>query len=116
MLRRAVKKCPYDWAPLLAPVLQAYRSSIFEATGFTPHRLTFGREMSLPVDFGTPLPEPVRNLHSFAIDLADQLEWAYRLSRKVIGLGHKRAQVRHNERVVQKQFVPDALVRVVRHG
>ena len=58
MLRRAVQKRPYDWEPLLSPVLQAYRSTISEATGFTPYRLTFGREMRLPIDLGTPLSEP----------------------------------------------------------
>ena len=41
---------------LLSSVLQAYRSTIFEATGFTPYRLTFGREMRLPSDIGTSLP------------------------------------------------------------
>ena len=49
---------PYDWEPLLSPVLQAYRSIISEATGFTPYRLTFGHEMRLPINLGTPLPEP----------------------------------------------------------
>jgi len=74
MLRRAVQKRPYDWEPLLAPVLQAYRSSVSQATGFTPHRLAFGREMRLPVDFGTPLPEPPRDVRTYANDLAEDLE------------------------------------------
>ena len=62
MLRRAVQKRPYDWEPLLSPLLQAYRSTIFKATGFTPYRLTFGREMRLPIDLGTPSPEPQRDI------------------------------------------------------
>ena len=72
--------------------------------------------MRLPVDFGTPLHEPPRNVHSFANDLVDQLDWAYSLAPEVIGLGHKRAKVRYNERVVQTQFVPGALVLVIRYG
>ena len=52
MLRRAVQRRPYDWESLLAPLLQSYRSSVSVATGFTPHRLVFGREMRLPVDLG----------------------------------------------------------------
>ena len=58
MLRRAVQRRPYDWEPLLPAVLQAYRSTPSESTGFTPYRLVFGREMRLPIDIGTPLPEP----------------------------------------------------------
>ena len=74
MLRRAVQRQPYDWEPLLAPVLQSYRSSVSEATGFTPHRLAFGREMCLPVDFGSPLPEPPSDVRTFAAELAEDLE------------------------------------------
>ena len=74
MLRRAVQRRPNDWEPLLAPVLQSYRSSVSEATGFTPHRFVFGREMRLPVDLGSPLPEPSRDVRTFATELAEDLE------------------------------------------
>ena len=74
MLRRAEQKRPFDWEPLLAPVLPSYRSTISEATGFKPYRLVFGREMRLPVDVGTPLPEPPRDVRTFAADLAEDLE------------------------------------------
>ena len=69
MVRRAVQRKPYDWESLLAPVLQAYRSSVSEATGFTPYRLAFGREMRLPVDLGTPLPKPPRDVRTLAAEL-----------------------------------------------
>ena len=72
-MRRAVHRKPYDWESLLAPVLQAYRSSVSEATGFTPYRLAFGRETRLPVDLGTPLPEPPRDLRTLAAELAEDL-------------------------------------------
>ena len=76
MLRRAVQKRPFDWEPFLPPVLQAYRSSVSEATGFTPHQLAFGREMRLPIDIGTPLPEPPRDTRTLAVDITDDLKWA----------------------------------------
>ena len=116
MLRRAVQKRPYDWEPLLPAVLQAYRSTPSEATGFTPSRLVFGREMRLPVDIGTPLPEPPRDIRTYANILTEDLEWAYRVAREVTGLQHRRAEIRYNERVVQKQFQPGALVRVFQRG
>ena len=81
MLRRAVQKLPYDWEPLLAPVLQAYRSTILESTSFTPYRLAFGREMLLPIDFGEPLPEPPRYIRTLAIEIAEDLEWCYRIAK-----------------------------------
>ena len=56
-LRRAVKKRPHDWEQLLSAVLQTYRFTPSETTGFTPSRLVVEREMRLPVDIGTPLPE-----------------------------------------------------------
>ena len=65
MLRRAIPKRPYDGEPLLPAVLQAYRSTPPEVTGFTPHFLAFGSEMRLPVHLGSPLPEPPRNIPSY---------------------------------------------------
>ena len=115
MLRRAVLKRPYDWEPLLPTVLQAYRSSITESTGFTPFRLAFGREMRLPIDLGSPTPDPPREIRTFAAELAEDLEWSYRVAREVIGLGHRRAESRYNERVVSKQYKPGVLVRVLVH-
>ena len=116
MQRRTVLKRPFDWKPLLAPVLQSYRSTISEATGFTPYRLVFWREMRLPVDVGTPLPEPPRDVQTFAADLAKNLEWSYKVAREVIGHGHRRAESRYNERVVDRAYPPDSLVRVLLHA
>lgn len=50
MLHRAVKHRQYDWEPIFATMLQAYKPSIIKSTGITPLRLGFGREMHLPVD------------------------------------------------------------------
>ena len=106
----------YDWEPLLAPVLQSYRLSVSEATGFTPHRLAFGREMRLPVDLGSPLPEPPRDVRTFAAELAENLEWFYKVAREMIGHGHKHAESRYNERVVEHAYQPGCLVRVLQHA
>ena len=116
MLCRAVQRRPYDWEPLLAPVLQSYRSSVSEATGFMPHRLAFGREMRLPVDLGSPLPEPPHDVRIFAVELAEDLKWSYKVAREIIGHGHKRAESRYNERVVEHAYQPGCLVRVLQHA
>ena len=50
-----------DWADLLPAVMMAYRSSVF-----SPYRLMFGEECTLPIDVGLPcqdpdLPDPITN-------------------------------------------------------
>ena len=74
MLRSALRKRPYDWEPLLPAVLQAYRSTPSELTGFTPSRLVFKREMRLLVDIGTPLPEPPRDIRTYTNIRSEVLE------------------------------------------
>lgn len=39
-----------NWDSLLPFVMMAYRSSVNATTGFTPHKVLFGREMVLPID------------------------------------------------------------------
>ena len=73
MLRRAVQQRRYDWEPLLPAVLQAYRSTPSEANGFTPNRLALGREMQLPIDVWTSLPEQPRDIRTFAHHLVEYL-------------------------------------------
>ena len=75
-------------------MLQSYCSTVSEATGFTPYRLAFGREMRLPVDIGTPLPEPPRDVRTFSADLATNLKWSYKVARDVIGHEHRRTDSR----------------------
>ena len=54
-----------DWDDLLPAVMMAYRSSVQESTGFSPYRLMFGEECTLPMDVGLPrrdqdLPDPIK--------------------------------------------------------
>ena len=116
MLRRAVQRRIYDWEPPLPAVLQAYRSTPSESTGFTPHQLVFGREMRLPIDIGTPLPEPPRDIRTFANSLVEDLEWSYRAARETTGLQQCRSEARYKERLVKHLYTPGALVRVLHHG
>ena len=89
---------------------------MFEATVFTPYRLAFCREMRLPVDLGTPLLEPPRDVRTFGAELAEDLEWSYKVARETIGHGHKRVANRYNERVVERVYQPGSLVRVLLHA
>ena len=74
MLRRAVQKRPYDLESMLPAVHHAYRSTISEATGFTPGRHAFGSEMRLLVDLENPLPDPPHDTKTLAAELAEDFE------------------------------------------
>lgn len=102
MLRRSVQQRRYDWESLLALVLQLFRTIVSQATGFTPNRLSFGREMRLPVDPCTPLPEPPRDVCTYAPELAQDLGLSYKIRLEIIKHGHKRAENCYNERVVER--------------
>ena len=47
-----------DWDDLLPAVMMAYRSSVLQSTSFSPYRLMFGEECTLPMDVGVPRREP----------------------------------------------------------
>ena len=100
----------YDWKSLLFPVLQANRSTILKSTGFTPFRLVFCRKMRLPIDFGTPLPEPPFDTRALAMELTEYLEWAHKNAKEKIGHGHGKAENQYNKRVVEKLYSPGSLV------
>ena len=64
---------------------------------------------------GTPLPEPPHDIRTMAAEVTENLEWSYQIAREIIGFGHRRAESRYNERMVEKQYKPGNLVRVVQH-
>ena len=47
-----------DCDHLFPAVMMAYRSSVHESTGFSPYRLMFAEECTLPMDVGIPRQEP----------------------------------------------------------
>ena len=68
-----------DWDYLLPAVMMAYRSSVHESTGFSPYRLMFGEECTLPMDIGLPRRQPdlAEDVTSpYAVWVKDSLEVA----------------------------------------
>ena len=72
--------------------------------------------MRMPIDLGLPLPASPCDVRSFAAELAEDLEWSYKVAREIIGHGHKRTESRYNERVVERAYQACCLVRVLHHA
>ncbi|CAG2240875.1 unnamed protein product [Mytilus edulis] len=74
------------WDEYLPQVLLAYRSSVHSTTGFTPNFLTFGREVTLPLQAVIPMPSPAQDYatckEDFVIDLQNRLQTVHELARK----------------------------------
>ena len=80
MLAMFAGKNREDWDDLLPAAMMAYRSSVHESTGFSPYRLMFGEECTLPMDIGlskqqSDLPDSITS--PYAIWVRDALEVAY---------------------------------------
>ena len=71
--------------------------------------------MRLPIDLGTALPEPPQDIRTMAVEVAENLEWSYQMAREIISFENRRAYSQYNERMLEKQYKPESLVRVVQH-
>ena len=96
-----------DWDDLLPAVMMAYRSSVHESTGFSPYRLMFGEECTLPMDIGLPkqqsdLPDYIAN--PYAIWVRNALEVAYDQVRQHSGQAVQRQKRLYDRRAVKRRF------------
>ena len=58
-----LKNARIGWFSNIGSQLMAYRTAIYESTGFSPFRVLFGRSPTLPVDLLVPLPSEAE--HSY---------------------------------------------------
>ena len=73
-----------NWSVKLPYVLTAYRSSVHESTGYTPHYLVFGHEISLPLDLmyrPPPSTTPI-DVHDWVSQKEEAFHQAYELVRR----------------------------------
>ena len=96
-----------DWDDLLPPVMMAYRSSVHESTGFSPYRLMFGEECTLPMDIGLPRQQPdlVEDVTApYAVWVKDSLEVAFDQVRRHSGQAVQRQKRLCDQRAVRRLF------------
>ena len=55
MLQRMIGVCKRNWHLILYSTLWAYRTSVINASGFTPFQLVYGLEAVLPIQCEIPL-------------------------------------------------------------
>ena len=96
-----------DWDDLLPGVMMAYHSSVHESTGFSPYRLMFGEECTLPMDVGltrldTDSPDLVQ--YPYALRVRDALEVAYDQVRCHAGQAVRRQKCLYDKRAVKRVF------------
>ena len=98
-----------DWDDLLPPVMMACHSCVHESTGFSPYRLMFGEECTLPMDVDLPrqepdLPDPISS--RYAVWFRDALEVAFNQVHRHSGQAvqcQKRLHV-YDQRAVRRLF------------
>ena len=86
--------------------MMAYRS-VHESTGFSPYRLMFGEECTLPMDIGLPKEQsntPDTITSPYAIWVRDALEVAYEQVRQHSGQAVQRQKRLYDRRAVKRQF------------
>ena len=107
MLAMFASKNREDWDDLLPAVMMVYRSSVHETTGFSPYRLMFGEECTLPMDIGLPkqqsdLPDSISS--PYAVWVRDALEVAYEQVRRYSGQVAQRQKRLYDRRAVRRLF------------
>ena len=107
MLAMFAGKNREDWDDLLPAVMMAYRSSLHESTGFSPYRLMFGEECTLPMDIGLPkeqsdMPDSITS--PYAIWVRDALEEAFEQVRQYSGQAVQRQKRLYDRRAVKRLF------------
>ena len=94
----------YDWDDLLPAVMMAYRSSVHESTGFSPYRLMFCEEWTLPMDIGLPRQNPEGISSPYVVWVRDALEVAFDQVHRHSGQAGQRQKRLYDQRAVRRLF------------
>ena len=101
MLAKCIDEDQTNWSVKLPYVLMAYRSSVHESTGFTPHYLVFGHEISLPLDLMYRPPQSTTpiDVYDWVSQKEEAFRQAYELVRRNATTQQRRRNHLYNKRV-----------------
>jgi len=103
MLGKVVKESQRDWHERLPLVMAAYRSTVHEATGFSPNRLFLGRETRMPLDviMGLPADDCQRSqtTDQFVRNMQEQIESCYEIARTHLRAAAERRKATYDIKV-----------------
>ena len=101
MLAKCIDEDQTNWSVKLPNVLMAYRSSVHESTGFTPHYLVFGHEISLPLDvmYHPPPSTTPTDVHDWVSQKEEAFRQAYEFVRRNATTQQRRRNNLYNKRV-----------------
>eukprot|EP00253_Pinus_taeda_P019926 PITA_19926 len=116
MLQRTVGMHKSNWHLMLFPALWVYRTSVKDATGFTPFQLVYGLEATLPIECEIPLLRLVVELLPNTTPLEEcllhleRLDETRRLANLAIETQKKRVKSHFDQIVHPRSFVEGDLV------
>ena len=84
MFARTTDKNQRNSSELLPYVMLAYRTSVYESTGYTPNFLLFGHEATLPIDLQFPSSSDAnwKNYHEYVAETRLRFHTAYEQARQ----------------------------------
>lgn len=112
LIAKWVSEKQRDWDDKLPAVAFAYRTTVHEATGFTPYFLMHGRETRLPADlvYGDADAVCQPDVHDYPNRLVDTLREAFITARQNLGRAARRRKAHYDLRARPAAFQPGSWV------
>ena len=106
MLAKCVNDKQSNWSLQLTYVMMAYRTSVYESTGYTPHFLVYGREVCLRIDFLYPnlTDQPPTDIHEYVSARQLNFQKAYDSARTAPNFNHSRRNALYNRKVHEPTY------------
>ena len=101
MLEKCINDEKSNWSQQLPYVMMAYRTSVHESTGYTPHFLVYGQEVCLPIDLMYPNPsdQPPNDIHEFVSARQVRFQKVYDSARTSLNFNQRRRIAIYNRKV-----------------
>ena len=101
MLAKCVNDEQNNWSTQLPYVMTAYRTTVHESTGYTPHFLVYGQEICLPIDFMYPNPNDhlPSSTNEFVSARKLAFQKAYKSTRSTLNQSQKRRNALYTREV-----------------